>query len=811
MTDTTSPSRIREAFDRIADAPAAERTALLRELAADDPAVASRVAQLLETDADEFLSAPPAALGPLATPRSALRGGTRIGGYELLDLIGEGGMGEVYAARLVTADFEKRVAIKVLRADLVTPEWSERFARERRILARLTHRNIAALHDGGLTPDGRPYLVMELVSGTTITRWCRDRRLGLDARLNLFAQVAGAVHHAHQMLVVHRDLKPGNILVGEDGTAKLLDFGIAKVLATDPDEETTRTSTAITPAYAAPEQLTNEPITTATDVYALGLLLCELLTGERPLHRSGMSVAELVQSVTTDEAPLASGLVRDDIGIDRSRMRSALRGDLDAIIAKAIARRPSDRYASAAELLSDLGRFRQGLAVEAVRGRTLYRARKAIRRHRTAFLALSAVVLALGVGAVTTRIQALRATREQQRAEQINAFLTTMLRAANPFGGDRDITVAATLDRAARTIDLDPPSDPAVEASLREAIGNTYASLGRFDAAERHLRRAVAIRTETPDAALPLAGALHALGSWHDGQSQYQVADSLFRRAIAVLGSLRSRGADSRRADLMHNRARMLSQLGEADAGDSLILAAIALQREVHGPASAEVGVSLSARGLLQMQHGEPARAESTLRQALDILRASYTGDRPETAHTLSRLATALELQGNRTGADSAYRTALRMFGVVLGADHPEVTWTHYNLAGFLLDGGDWHGALSAADEVLARRGITVPESQAPVSGALQIRGLALAALGDPEGAERALRESLTLRRQHAPAGHWIIGSAESVLGEHLVKQGRTTEGRQLLQSGSATVTAALGADHPQARRAAARLADATP
>jgi serine/threonine-protein kinase len=808
MTTAARAARIRAEFDRLADAPAVERPALLDELRAADADLAAAVGALLDAADEDFLSSPPALVARQLGHTIPIVPGARIGPYQVLGLIGEGGMGEVFEARLGGADFEKRVAIKVLRAGLATPALTERFARERRILARLEHRNIAALHDGGVTSDGRPYLVMDLVAGRPITQWCRERALDIASRLTLFGQVSGAVQHAHRLLVVHRDLKPGNILVTDDGTVKLLDFGIAKVLAGDGGDAEPRTlgDGALTPQYAAPEQLTGEPITTATDVYALGLLLVELLTGARPRQLEGRSVADMVHEVTMAELPRASTLVRDDLGIDPLRARAALRGDLDAIIARALAPRPEDRYASAGELQADLDRHRHGLPVEAMRGRTGYRLRKALRRHRTAFAALAAVVGALAIGAVATLRQAARAEREQRRAEETNAFLTGMLRAANPLGGDRDITVAAVLDRAARAVDRDPPTDAAIEASLREAIGSTYASLGRYEAAEPHLRRALALRAESPGAALPHARALHSLASWHDGQGQYLVADSLYAEALVVLAGADDPGAAAEHADLLHNRARMQSQLGRVAQADSLIREAIALQESLHGRESAEVGVTLSAHGLLQLQHGEVAQAESTLRTSLALQRVAYGRDRPETAHTLSRLATALELQGRREAADTAYRAALAMFAEVLGDDHPEVTWTQYNFAGFLLDGGDWQGALAAADVVLGRRGITVPESQAPVSGALQIRGLALAALGDRAGAEAALRESLALRVRHAPAGHWTIGSAESVLGEKLVGWGARAEGLALLEHGANVVTVALGPDHPQAVRAAERL-----
>lgn len=430
---------IRDAFEQLLALPEPERQRRRRELERDDPELAREVASLLAHDAelalkDDFL-APPLAAGehvaPLLQDNGSGAGGDaqspqRIGPYEILRRLGRGGMGVVYLARRADGAYQQRVAIKVIQTGLADEKVVQRFQRERQVLANLEHPGIARLIEGGTAESGQPYLVMEYIDGESIERYCDRERLPVRARLRLFLAVCDAVQHAHQHLVVHRDLKPQNILVTPAGATKLLDFGIAKVL--DPEktsagpEVTIDVMRFLTPAYASPEQVTGRPITTASDVYSLGAVLYQLLTGQLPYDVTTTSAADIERAVCTaepkrpsemfaDRAPGASERARDRMGTPRS-LAHTLHGDLDWIVLKALRKEPNQRYPAAAKFAEDLRNHLAGLPVSAHADTLGYRVRKFVQRHRTAVAAAALTLSALVFGLVLTNIQ-------YQRAEQL--------------------------------------------------------------------------------------------------------------------------------------------------------------------------------------------------------------------------------------------------------------------------------------------------------------------------------------------------------------------------------------------------------
>ena len=423
----------RKLFELLVELDERERNERLAALA--DAALATRVRRLLVAD-----RLPDATLGdPLAAAASWLaeeqrdaglpadRSGERIGPWRIVAPLGRGGMGEVFLAERADGAFERRVALKLLKRGLDSEEIVARFLAERRILARLDHPGIAQLVDGGLAPDGRPYFALELVLGQPITEWCAERRLALEDRLRLVLDVVAAVDFAHRNLVVHRDLKPSNILVTAAGQTKLLDFGIAKLLGGDEDEATRTSARMLTRRYAAPEQLAGEPLTTATDVHALGLLIWELVTGEparRGASDSALSVAELERETrTAPSARLATADPRRaplDDGSPRARRRLARRvaGDLDKVVLRALRREPERRYPSVAALGDDLVRFLENRPVDAREGALTYRIAKFARRHRAAVAAAALIAITLAAGVAATWRQARIAETERARAER---------------------------------------------------------------------------------------------------------------------------------------------------------------------------------------------------------------------------------------------------------------------------------------------------------------------------------------------------------------------------------------------------------
>jgi len=415
---------LRRLFDQVLDAPMGTRVAVLQALTADDPGLQAELEALL---ADQ--GADTRGLREEVEPDGLLLGavndlsGSVLGTYLLERRIGQGGMGEVYRASRSDGQFTRQVAIKLIRPGMDSTVLARRFRQERQILAGLSHPGIASLLDAGVTPAGRPFLVMEYVDGQPLTTWCAAGSLSVDARLRLFREVCEAVHSAHQSLVIHRDLKPANILVDTSGHIKLLDFGIAKLMRPEDgvDAATTLSGRAMTPSYASPEQIRGEPVTTSSDIYSLGVLLFELLTGRQPFLLDNVSLAEAISKATTEDPPRPSTVVTDDASTapaDRREWRRRLEGDLDNIVLKAMRKEPGRRYSSARELSDDLGRFLDNRPVTARPATLRYQVGKLVRRNRVSVLVAAAGVVALGLGVVGTVTQAQRAAVERGRALQ---------------------------------------------------------------------------------------------------------------------------------------------------------------------------------------------------------------------------------------------------------------------------------------------------------------------------------------------------------------------------------------------------------
>jgi serine/threonine protein kinase len=426
--------RVEELFLTVADRPAAEREAYLTRVCGGDEELRRELLSLLARDTNEdFIEKPIAGVAIGLSPELGDdAAGSRIGPYRLTRLVGRGGMGAVYEAVRDDAQFRQQVAIKLIKGGMDSAFVRERFVRERQILASLDHPHIARLFDGGATEDGRPYFVMEFVNGEPITDYCRRRELSLDEKLKLFRDVCSAVQHAHQKLVVHRDLKPSNILVTTDGAPKLLDFGIAKLLTPDPGEATTRTETAIrlmTPDYASPEQVRGSAITTATDVYSLGVVLYELLTARRPYQFETYSPFEIERAICDTEAPPPSEAAREQTGAP-AKLARQLAGDLDNIVLMALRKEPGRRYQSVEQFSADLRRYLAGLPVTARPDSFVYRASKFARRHRVAVVAAALVLLSLLGGIIATTLAARQARAERDRAERRFAQVRTL---ANTF------------------------------------------------------------------------------------------------------------------------------------------------------------------------------------------------------------------------------------------------------------------------------------------------------------------------------------------------------------------------------------------
>ena len=561
-----TPERWRQVKEILAGAlerPEVERAAFVAASCEGDAALETEVRSLLAAP-DSFMQRPLVEELPSDAwdaEDETLDPGTRLGPYEIVRLLGRGGMGAVYLAARADGEFRHRVAIKTIPRGMDTADVLRRFRAERQILAGLTHPNIARLLDGGTTADGRPYLVMEYVDGVPVDHYCAERQLSIADRLRLCTRICHAVHYAHQRLVVHRDLKPSNVLVSADGTPKLLDFGIAKLLIADSGDDAplTRTGGALrpmTPEYAAPEQIRGEPVTTATDVYALGVLLYELLTGRRPHADRRSSTHTLLEAICHEEPPRPSAVVtaHDD--------RKRLRGDVDTIVLTALHKDVWRRYASAEQLAGDVQRHLDGLPVSARADALGYRALKFVRRHRAAVAAAAAVLMSVVGGAGMAVWQARTAERERLRAErrfnEVRGLANSMLFELHDAIDQGPVKTRQLLAGHARryleSLAGDTAADPALTSELAAAyarLGDIYGGGGHFGnlgdrpSAIDMYRKAIALREQVASSAQAaadnrreLASNYLALGRAANADGNPAAALPHLQRAAALLDAM---------------------------------------------------------------------------------------------------------------------------------------------------------------------------------------------------------------------------------------------------------------------------------
>ncbi len=803
--------RVRALFDIVMDLPAEDRPAYLDAHAEWEADVRDEVRVLIVVSerTEARWSTPPGLEVHAAGDEDDPLVGRRFGAYDIVRLVGLGGMGAVYEGVRADDQFRKRVAIKLVQSGLHSEQTLARFRRERQILANLQHKNIATLLDGGVGPDGQPFLVMEYVEGEPITTWCDRRQLPVRERLALFRQVCDAVRHAHQNLVIHRDIKPGNILVTTDGSVKLLDFGVAKLISADGEDEADMALTrggqrAYTPEYASPEQIRGDGLTTASDVYSLGVVLFELLTGRRPHVVQGGTITALERAVLAGSAPRSSAVVTDDAATrrgerDARRLRARLAGELDAIVLLALRPEPHLRYPSVEALADDVRRHLDGRTVHAQQGWTSYRVRKFLGRNRVMIGAAALVLVSLVVGVVTTGIEARRARQAQARAERVNQFLSGLLGAVRPATGGRDVPVSELLETSARRLRTELADEPEVRGDLEAVIGDSYMALGRYDEAEPHLRTAVHLRAIAyGDHSMQMASALDNLAMVYLDRGELPTADSLFRTALAMHRQSSPR-PDTLTATLLDNLGSVQHSMGHPAESERSRREALDLRVRVLGQHGDEVVTTMNNLAVALGEQNRWAAAESLQRAALGIAVANHPEPTPEVANLENALATALDIQGKFVPAESLYVDVIALRARLLGRDHPDYLFTLSNFAGFLFDRGQYARAEQMAREILAQRGKTLPESQPVIGAALQTLGRCLDREGRTAEGARALSESVELRRKYLGSDHWLTASGLSVLGDHFLTMHDYPRAERLLLEAEAILQRNLPAGHPRA------------
>lgn len=737
------------------------RGPFLDEVCADDAALREEIESLLACHDESmtfFEEGSAGLLHAVDDDRNHAISPQHIGPYRLLEEIGYGGMGTVYRAARDDDQYDREVALKVIRPGLGS-DLSRRFQVERQILARLEHPHIARLYDSGLTTDGRPYFAMEYAPGAPITSYCDQQNLALTARLELFVAVAQAVAYAHRRLVVHRDLKPSNILVTDGGTVKLLDFGIAKLLD-DSDAPQTRTGRRLlTPEYAAPEQIRGLPVSTATDVYSLGVLLYELLTGCRPYQLDSHTPAAIEAAVCERDpvkpstAVTRSGrsqLVPARASRSPQTLRRTLQGDLDTIILKALQKDPDLRYASASAFADDIERHLKGLPIEARRPTLTYRTQKFIRRHRWGAAVTSAFLALLMIYAATLTVQAEQISRERDlaqqaaaRSEQVASFLTNLFEQASPAPEKRNENIAAALtllDTGTEMLDeLD--DDPDAQAALMHTVGMIYEELGALDRAEPLLRSALTIRRSLHgERHEDVAASLHAYGilryaQRHDSSTYY------LRKAAQLARSLH-KGDHPSLAQSLQWWAHSLPP--DHPDRDSLFGEALSMLERIHGPESRPVAAALMhfARG-----HADLEASDQMFRKALSIYTRLEGAESLPAAEVLNDLGLKLE----KASPDSSVhllRKSYRIHQQQLGPDHPETLLIMNNLAAVLHDQGHVAEAEPLYRKVLDQRRRTLPEGSTAIGYTLYRLGRVLLQQGRLDEAEARLREASRIFRQ---------------------------------------------------------------
>jgi eukaryotic-like serine/threonine-protein kinase len=810
-TDRARWAKASALFDQLADCTTGERAERLAELARLDPALEREVASLLAADVgatrageESLVDAARAAARDLAEHRSRAGDsdavdaevpasgapGMLLDDYRLLHPLGQGGMGEVWEAERADGLYEQRVAVKLLKRGLDSAQLVSRFARERQILARLEHPGITRLLDGGVTPEGRPYLVMERVEGQPITTYVTERRLPVRARVELMVAVADAVAAAHRALVIHRDLKPSNILVEASGKPRLLDFGVAKLVDADDPLLTAYFATPFTPAYAAPEQIAGGAIGVAADVYSLGVVFYELLAGQRPFERQGRHSAELLAEVQAEEEVTRP-----------SRMRTAgaplIDADLDAIALKALRTEPADRYRSAATFADDLRRYLAGEPVEARGGAFAYRARKLVRRHRLAAGAAAVVVLALVGGAAMAFWQAARATREAERARRVEGFLVDIFAQADPSqtSGQR-LSARQVLDQGAARIERELAAEPGSRASLEEALSRSYRGLGLFTQARTHAEHALALRRSlggrgSRDEAVATVTLVEVMLD----QGELAAAAARIDPALARL-----RREDAEPGDLLRAltaRSSLALQAGDYDRARALDLEIFERTRALYGDDSLEAAQAMQERALTLSTAGEVQQAATLLGDALGRMERSGQGANPLAGVMHTNLADLLDTAGRSAEAERHFRAGLELEERGWGKDHPEVAQTLLKYGVFLVGRRRYSEAdvaLVRAEKILAGLG------HYDLANAWRYLGYSALGRERYDEAERWFVAAEAKLRKEMGDDHPLTWAAVVPLAQTKAKLGQLEEAERMQREAVAALVRLHGAESDEVR-----------
>lgn len=789
-------ARVQEVFHQVADLTGEERAGALRMACGSDEALRREVEALLAQDAAPAATVVDRSLGEVAhavLQTDAELPAMMFGPYRATALVGEGGMGVVYQGQ--RDDIGGVAAIKVLRDAALSPARRERFMAEQRVLAQLNHPSIARLYDAGTLAAGTPWIAMEFVDGIPLDQYCRSRHLTLAQRLALVRNTCRAVEHAHQHLVVHRDLKPSNVLVTPGGEVKLLDFGIAKQLgAGDAAAAATRTGLRLmTPAYAAPEQVRGTSVSVHTDVYALGVMVYELLTGRVPFDVGAVSASEAERLVLEVDPPRPSSVG----SVEGLEVPAAAWPDLDVLCLTALQKEPARRYPSVAALAGDIDHFLAGQPLDARADSFGYRASKFVRRHARAVLGSAAAVVLILAGATfyTARLAAARdlAVAEGLRAQRIQRFMTALFQGGDEAAGPADsLRVVTLLEQGmleARGLDR----EPAVQAALYQTLGNIYRQLGLLERADSLLQMALtgwgALGMDTDR-----ARTLVEVGDLRVDQARYAAADSVLTdAALAMRASAATTDAD--RLNLQVTRARVLTERGAHDSALAVLDTAVAIAAS-NMPDTPEHLGALTELANARFYAGQYDAADSVNRIVLDMTRRIHGARHPLVAEDLMNLGATEQERGNYKEAEAYFREALALTTSFYGPEHPRTAGNLIYVGRALLLQNRYPEARAALTRALAIRERVFGEYHPSVANTLNELG----SLGIREeqyaAAESTFRRVLKIYRQTYPDRNFRVGVGLGNLGDTYLYRRQYDRAEPLYREALAHYLASQGPDH---------------
>ena len=816
MLDSDNWRELSSLFDEFTGLPPGDRDPWLARLFARDASLHERLIRLLKADAGaesaNFLGQLPTVerTGDLPQPEADFlrKAGDLVGPYRLERELGRGGMGTVWLAERSDGTFKRAVALKLPHLGIRDRVFRERFDRERDILAALTHPKIARLYDAGVTADGQPFLALEYVSGVPIGDYSNEQALGLTARIELFLQVVDTIHFAHRNLVVHRDIKPSNVLVTADGSAMLLDFGIAKLLETGggvsgASDATDLDGSPMTPRYASPEQVDDGPVTTGSDVYSLGVMLFELLSGRLPYRGDvGTRVALKAAIAAGDTLPpsrAADSKAEPPRGLpDRKRLARALKGDLDGILLKALEKDPALRYPSAEALARDLARYVNGEPVEARPYSRIYRARKFVRRHRIGVGVAATVAVAI-LGSLTFAIVQLRAARrERDRAEHVSSFLVDLFKVSDPNEAKgKAVTAREILDRGVAKIDDTLKDEPLVQAELLVTMGEVYQNLGLYKSALPMLEKSLALhRRLVGSDDYETMEVINDLATLLQNQGQLDRAEELFREALErrrrVLGN-----AHKDTLNAMNNLALTLQLRGKLAEAEPLFRESLDGKRRTLKANDADILPPINNLAMLFKQEGKLEEAKPYMLELVEKAPKILGDDDPHVMTAISNLALLLSAEGNLAEAEPRFREALAGRRRLLGNEHPQTLMTLTFLGDCLRERGRLAEAEQCHREALEGLRRVVGPDHPRTLGALNSTGRLLQEQGKLVEAERCFREVAERRTAKLGVDHTETIESTLSLGGVLARQGKLAEAEAIDREALERSRRALGAENP--------------